>query len=560
MTVNCSPFGPKPQFELSSGAPAVGYQLFFYAAGSVSTKQNTYTDSTGLTANPNPVVLNSLGQPINELWLTAGQAYKVVYAPVGDTDPPSSPIWTIDNLVGINDVTTTITDWIAGPTPTYTGTTTFTLLGDQTSNFHVGRRIKTINSGGTKYGTITSSVFSALTTVTVALDAGALDSGLSAVFYGLVSAINPSLPSSAAVHNTMGISAAIQKQTYTAFTTGGISTAYTLTPSPAIAANNSGTRFFATFHTAAGATPTLAVSGLAALPLKYRDSSGTLQAITSTQIPNGWQSDVETDGSNWIVLEPYDVSSQILSISSSVAGNALTLNYAGGTLDFRNANLVNGAPVSGFSVGALAITVPSAATLGTVNTVQARLALLVAYNAGTPVLCVVNLAGGNQLDETNLISPTTISAAATANNVIYSATAVAANSQYRVVGFVDITEATAGTWTSDATLKQGAGGISTLGWNSMGYGQTWQNVVGSRSLGTTYYNTTGRPITVIVGGFNSSSSNSIQPVVGGVTLPMSQNATAGFRSVTQFIVPPSQSYVVNNIAASATLDSWVELR
>lgn len=307
MAVNCSPFGPKPQFELASGAPAVGYQLFFYAAGSVSTKQNTYTDSTGLTANPNPVVLNSLGQPTNQLWLTAGQAYKVVYAPAGDTDPPSSPIWTIDNLFGINDVTTTITDWIAGPTPTYTGVSTFTLVGDQTTNFHIGRRIKTINSGGTKYGTITNSVFTSLTTVTVSLDAGTLDSGLSAVFYGLISAVNPSLPNSAAVHNTMGISAALQKQTYAAFTTSGISTAFTLTPSPAITANTANTEFEVTFNAAAGATPTLAVSGLTALPLKYRDQTGALQAVTSTQVPSGLVSKVYTDGTNWIVLNPATV-------------------------------------------------------------------------------------------------------------------------------------------------------------------------------------------------------------------------------------------------------------
>jgi archaellum component FlaF (FlaF/FlaG flagellin family) len=192
MAVNPSPLGPKPQFELSDGTPAVGYKLFFYVAGSTSTKQNTYTDSTGLVANANPVILNTLGQPTTQLWFTAGQTYKVVLAPDTDTDPPTSPVWTIDNLAGINDVAVAqAAEWVAGPTPTYVSATSFTLVGDQTSTFTKGRRVKTTNSGGTVYSTITATAFGAVTTVTVANDSGSLDAGLSAVSYGLLSAVNP---------------------------------------------------------------------------------------------------------------------------------------------------------------------------------------------------------------------------------------------------------------------------------------------------------------------------------------------------------------------------------
>lgn len=97
---------------------------------------------------------------------------------------------------------------------------------------------------------------------------------------------------------------ALQKQTYTAFTTAGTSTAFTLTPSPAISSNTAMTRLRATFHTAAGADPTLAVSGQAALPLKYRGTSGTLVACGNIQIPSGLVADVETDGTNWVILNP----------------------------------------------------------------------------------------------------------------------------------------------------------------------------------------------------------------------------------------------------------------
>ena len=94
----------------------------------------------------------------------------------------------------------------------------------------------------------------------------------------------------------------LQVQLATAFTTGGTSTAFTLTPTPAITANTTNQRFRVNFNAAAGTTPTLAVSGLTAKNLKYKDSTGTKQAITSAQVPSGWISDVEYDGTDWVVL------------------------------------------------------------------------------------------------------------------------------------------------------------------------------------------------------------------------------------------------------------------
>lgn len=95
----------------------------------------------------------------------------------------------------------------------------------------------------------------------------------------------------------------LQAQLATAFTTGGTSMAFTLTPTPASAANATNQRFRIKFHTAAGTTPTLAVSGQPALNLKYKDSAAAKQAITSVQVPSGWISDVENDGTDWVVLD-----------------------------------------------------------------------------------------------------------------------------------------------------------------------------------------------------------------------------------------------------------------
>jgi hypothetical protein len=79
----------------NSGAPAAGYLLFTYIAGT-STKQATWTDSTQTVQNANPLVLDSSGG--GYVWGDPTLAYKFVWAPANDTDPPTSPIRTVDNL------------------------------------------------------------------------------------------------------------------------------------------------------------------------------------------------------------------------------------------------------------------------------------------------------------------------------------------------------------------------------------------------------------------------------------------------------------------------------
>lgn len=80
--------------------------------------------------------------------------------------------------------------WIdLGNTPTQTSATTFTLVGDQTAKYDVGRRVKCTDSS-TLYGSITSSVFTSVTTVTVSLDSGSLSASLTAVALGIISGQN----------------------------------------------------------------------------------------------------------------------------------------------------------------------------------------------------------------------------------------------------------------------------------------------------------------------------------------------------------------------------------
>lgn len=188
-------FNGLPRFEDSNGNALNGGQLFTYAAGS-STKLTTYQDSGALVQHSNPIVLNSRGEPPAAIWLTAGSSYKFVLAPATDSDPPAAPIWTVDNITGINDTTSAIDEWQSfSGTPTYISATSFSVTGDQTSTFHKGRRLKSTVTAGTAYSTVVSAVFGAVTTVTVANDSGGntLDSGLSAVSVSIIKADNPSI-------------------------------------------------------------------------------------------------------------------------------------------------------------------------------------------------------------------------------------------------------------------------------------------------------------------------------------------------------------------------------
>jgi hypothetical protein len=247
---------------------------------------------------------------------------------------------------------------------------------------------------------------------------------------------------------------------------------------------------------------------------------------------------------------PTTPTDKIQPITASVAANALTITLNPTVLDFRSSTIGSGTVNTRTVSGAISVVVSSGSTLGTVNAVQSRIAVLAIDNAGTVEVACVNLAGGADLSETGLISTTAEGGAGAADSatVIYSTTA-RTSVPYRVVGYVESTQATAGTWATSPSTIQGAGGNAITAMSSLGYGQTWQDVTGSRTSGTTYYNTTGKPIMVSVEAIWAGASI----VVGGVTI----NSPATTQSVGySFIVPMNTSYVVTTTGIAI----WAELR
>lgn len=247
---------------------------------------------------------------------------------------------------------------------------------------------------------------------------------------------------------------------------------------------------------------------------------------------------------------------QIVAITATVASNALTLGMPKTPIAFRSATLGDGSVAIVDPVSNLSLVVPSGATLGTANATLERLLLLAINNGGAAELAVVNANSGLNLDETGVISTTAISAGATSASVIYSTTA-RSNVAYRVVGFVESTQTTAGTWAADPSKKQGAGG-QAIALNGFGAWQAPQNVFGSRTAGTTYKNSTARPRTITVTATSGSASTTIDANINGsglmriATTSSSAGPSACTGSVT---VPPFGSVV---ITTSGALSQWWE--
>ena len=90
--------GAAAQFFDNSGNVLTGGKIYTYAAGTTS-PVSTYTSSTGLYANTNPIILDSAGRVPEEIWFAENQIYKFVL-----TDADDVLLGTWDNLVSVNEI------------------------------------------------------------------------------------------------------------------------------------------------------------------------------------------------------------------------------------------------------------------------------------------------------------------------------------------------------------------------------------------------------------------------------------------------------------------------
>lgn len=324
----------------------------------------------------------------------------------------------------------------------------------------------------------------------------------------------------------------------------------------------SGTTAITAFDTAqAGIVRRVRFSGV--LTLTYNATTLLLPGGANITTAANDCADFESLGSgNWI-CRSYATASGTALVSSVAAqiqqptvtnpSNTLVISFPQLNLAFRNTILTTGTTTTIVGTPA-SLTIAATDSFGLVTAAgNQRIAILAINNAGTIELAASSLAGGVSLDETGVITTATTATTATAIKAANVRTGVA----YRVVGFVDSTFTTAVGWGTPA-LVQGCGGQALAAMSSLGYGQTWQNVIGSRTAGTTYYNTTGKPILVQVN-TTLAANGQLDPTVGGVAIAGSNvSVTGGAKAYVCFVVPSGMSYVV--ALSIGTIERWSELR
>lgn len=115
---------------------------------------------------------------------------------------------------------------------------------------------------------------------------------------------------------------------------------------------------------------------------------------------------------------------------------------------------------------------------------------------------------------------------------------------------------TAGTVSGAGTGLTGTASSLNAG---IGVGQTWSDVTASRAFGTTYTNSTSKPIQVSICANNSTASH-LNLSVSGVTTAKIVLAAGNTGGAAQSIIPVGATYVATVTAGTASNVSWSELR
>lgn len=299
--------GVIPEFEIG-GIPAVGAKLFTYAAGTTN-KQATYTDSTGATPQTNPIILNARGEPTNGagsagLWLQQSVAYKFVLAPSTDTDPPTNPIWTIDNVL----------------TPSSTGIS-YSATGTNAIVLTPLSGTPTISA----YANYQQFVFlaPATTTSSVTLQVGSL-SALPVYIYGQQAASGSLTVNQLVVCyyvSSLGGFVALPIYPANILLTGtdtGAANAYAIAPVPPIAAYAAGQVAVFVAANANTSASTLNVNGLGTKAIK----TTALVALGANQILAGAVCTCVYDGTQWQLTDAQPAQSSANSIRGNNTGSA----------------------------------------------------------------------------------------------------------------------------------------------------------------------------------------------------------------------------------------------
>jgi hypothetical protein len=230
------------QFRITNAdgqlVPAAGYLLHTYDSGTVTPKQ-TFSNQAGTVANENPIELDADGRCT--MWLGTGEYTLALHDP--DDAPVDGQQW--DDVAGVPEASDDEFVPLEGGVEM---TGQFSLSGGATENLHP----------------VPLQQVNALIAASAATVTGLIEDQSSATL------------------------------------SSGTADAFTLTPTVALAALTTGAMRYVIFHTAGGAAPTIAVSGLAATTLKQLENGIKVAA----KIASGQCTAIVYDGADWVVSSP----------------------------------------------------------------------------------------------------------------------------------------------------------------------------------------------------------------------------------------------------------------
>lgn len=307
----------------------------------------------------------------------------------------------------------------------------------------------------------------------------------------------------------------------------GAANAYAVTYSPAVTALTDGMVLqFKAANTNTGVS-TFNPNGLGARPIVY-NSGAALGANTILANGDVWlQYNSSLGGGSWVLLAGQNfgnasLATVVANSFDTTAGRLLSVGYAGlGSTDLpdelTDTDTIN---LTGFHLASGAHTPSGAAAF-----------LLAMTNAGNTTMQLSSPQGTNDLYLRG------------ASGGAYGAWAkffsTANISTFIQTLFDD----------ADAAAAQ-----TTL--NGFGYNQTWQDVTASRALGTTYTNTSGRPIEVFINLDDNGATVGVSITIGGISWTTADPGSQAFMTPS-FVVPPGNTY---SVTGGSTLRKWLELR
>jgi len=166
--------GPKFYAWDVNGAPLAGGKVYTYEAGT-STPKAAYTTETGDVAHSFPIVLNSEGYA--DIHLSG--SYRIVLDDSADVLQ-----WSADPVTSADQLSN---EWIRELPATYISANSFSLVGNQSVFYEVGRAVRVHQTSGYVRGFITSSAYAGgITTIVADLDAS-LDASVDLAWVSVIS-------------------------------------------------------------------------------------------------------------------------------------------------------------------------------------------------------------------------------------------------------------------------------------------------------------------------------------------------------------------------------------